>query len=258
MKNDILLHKQILEMPKLKMNINAQKIFYCVLQKKIREFFSIETAYEYENFNWEDIDECRLQEVIEEEVIIDILLLKKIFPKRTAFKQMCEKIEDIKKEVKYDTYYKDDDRIKKYETIILPLFEYIKINWKNKYLVFKLNKNMLQYITNLKKFAVINIDNLVKLNTSYEIRLYEYICENNYYDKNGKKLIKDDCRKIKVENFKKYMGINEDYRINNIDNRVLKPAIKGLNKIGININVIKLKLDSYNKNIVSHYRIDII
>ena len=80
MKNDILLHKQILEFPKINMNINAQKVFYCVLQKKIRDFFDSDNAYEYDQFCWETIDDITLEEIIEDEVILDITFLKRIFP----------------------------------------------------------------------------------------------------------------------------------------------------------------------------------
>jgi hypothetical protein len=260
MKNDILINKQITEMPKLDFNINELKIFYCVLQKKIREFFDIETAYEYESFDWDNIDEYRLEEIIEEEVIVNMQLLKRIFKGNKSFSEMANKIRKMPLKAEYESYYDEyGNRLKEKALIIIPIFEEIRIYKRHKEIGFKLEYKMIKYITNLEKFSRINIDNIINLTTKYEVRLYEYICENCYYDNKGNKNISDESRKIKSDKFIKYFEIPETYKTNNIDQKFINPAILGLyNKIDIKVNIVKLKLDNNDKKKVSHYRIDVI
>ena len=259
MKNDILVHKRITNMDKATFNINTLKVFYCVVQKKIREFFNDENGFTYEDnsFDWDEVD---LDYIIKKEIRLHISQLKKIYKGNKSLNEMYDSIRKMKSDIEYESYYDlSGNRLNEKALIIMSLFRKKAIYRSEKEVGFILNEDMADHISNLSIFAKINIDELLKLTTMNEIRLYEYICENNYHDENGNKNVRDEIRKIKIENFKKYFDIPEHYKTNNIEQKFINPAVKGIReKIGIHVRVVKLKLDTKHKNRVSHYRVDVI
>ena len=81
----------------------------------------------------------------------------------------------------------------------------------------------------LKAFAKIDIGEMKKLSGNYQIRGYEFICQNNYRDKYNNKLVDDDARKIKVADIKRFFDIPTHYEIGRIDQKILMPLKRAIN-----------------------------
>lgn len=77
-------------------------------------------------------------------------------------------------------------------------------------------------------------------------------------------------RKMKVEKFVEYFGIQDSYisYINDdnkpiyitheIERNIIKPALQGINKYTrYNAKLVKFKLDRQSRNKITHFRIDI-
>lgn len=266
-KNELLVSKTIVALPKLDIHINAKKIFYIVLKEKIKQFFN-ECEYDSSwTFDWNNVD---IDTVINEPIILRHKRLREIFGHLT-FDEIYPHILKIKKDIIFKTY-EDGDLI----IYDMPIFNDIKINVTQRYIKFELNNKLTRHLCSLRKFAVLDISELVKFKTDNQIRMYEYICEHNYLDNKGKKLIGDECRKISVDKFLEYFNIIDKYtyiyksKKNNcednivkydlagIERRIINPSLKAITKhTKYNAKLVKLKADNQDRKRITHFRIDI-
>lgn len=69
-------------------------------------------------------------------------------------------------------------------------------------------------------FSVLELEYFEELNSRYSQRMYEFICKN----KNLKTYL------MRIEDFKNYFDVPSNYKMCNIDDRVLKPVLKDINK----------------------------
>lgn len=254
------LSKQLVEGARIEMSVIASKILYSTIHEKLNQLYSngYQSSYDNDNkvINWDNVD---IDLIMEEEVIINMDILKKIFKKNLSFREMANQIIKIPYVIKLDSKYDDEgNKIKNVLYHAIVMFTDITAYDENKTIGFKFYKGMFDYIVNIKKFARINIDEYLKLKTQYELRMYSLIAENNYYDCDGKKNIKDEARKIKIDDFRKMLSIPEVYKQGHIDQKILNPIQKGFKeKIGYDVTIKKFKLDTNDRKKVTHYRIDV-
>lgn len=252
----ILLNKNILELQKVNFNIHAKKILYMVLEAKKNELINSD-IYDYEGKICYD----KIDDLYDEYVEVNLSMLRKIFKGRKTFKQMYTFILNVPYMVKYNSYYDEFGNYLKNPLFrAITIFTDIIIDEDNKVIQFKLYDNFVKNIFPINNFTNINIDLILSLKTDFQIRLYEYISEFNYYDLNGNKIIKDEARKMKAEKFKSYFGINNNYSSYDMYSKLFLPAIEGLNNnelFGKKIIFNKFRLDDQDKKKISHYRIDV-
>lgn len=105
---------------------------------------------------------------------------------------------------------------------------------------YEINERLLPYISDVKdRFTILELEALAELNSKYSQRLYEFICKNKalkFYTMN-------------IDEFRSFFYVPEDYRMCDIDARILKPMIKDINKnTKFEIEIKKTK----KRNIVTH------
>lgn len=93
---------------------------------------------------------------------------------------------------------------------------------RNSYLRLSFHPKMKPYLLQLKsKFLVYDAKNVVKLPSSYAIRVYEI---TKQYAKIGK-------RHILVEDFKKMLGVEDKYKqYTHLKQRIIEPSVENVNK----------------------------
>lgn len=123
--------------------------------------------------------------------------------------------------------------IKDKKLIRVPVFNYIEYDYHYKQIVYKVNPVFADmFLEVLDRYTIIQLQQLSNLTSKYSQRLYElarrYVGQTNYL--------------MPVEDFKRYFQVPPSYQMSNIDNNILKPAIKELNnKTNINCKVSKRK-----------------
>jgi hypothetical protein len=254
-RNELHVSKLITEMPKLNMSHNARLVLYSVLKKSWKTFRNRKDYISSEILTVEDY------EIAKQPITLKLTDLKSLFSKNASYKGIKEHILTIPYEATFKTYYDSFGEKKDYlmDTKIA-LFKKVQFDDKNKEIIFTPEEYLLNYIEALKTFAKIDIEEMKKLTSSnYAMRAYEFICQKNYLDKNNNKLVSDEVRKIRVEDFRRYFEVPNSYNAGRIDQRVFAPIKKLINKY-TKYNIVsikKFKLDPRDKKKVSHYRIDI-
>jgi hypothetical protein len=260
-KNDLLVSKDVTAVQKGDISVNTKKIFYVVLKEKIKEFMQDDFAFNSDGqLDWNDI---LINDIISKPMIFTYGMLRKVFGHKN-FEYIRECVDKIKFEVHFKTYNSKGAILHK-----TPLFKDIAFPKYVNEIHFLLNDFMVKHLCNLQKFAKIDITELILLRTDNQIRMYEYICEFNYLDDKGNKLMIDEKRKMKIEKFLEYFGIQDKYisyiNENNkpvyltyeIERKIIIPALNGINKYTrYNAKLVKFKLDRYSRNKVTHFRID--
>jgi hypothetical protein len=253
-RNELHISKVITEMPMLKMSHNSRLVLYTVLKKIWRIFRNRENYVSKNELTQEDY------EIAKKPIALQLSDLKPLFFKNATYKEIKEHIKKVPLDAEFQTYYDLNGNKKNYlmDTRIA-LFKEIQFDDKNKEITFNPAERLINYIEALRTFARIDIEEMKNLKGNYQIRAYEFICQNNYIDKNNNKLISDEARKIKMADFRRYFEIPDTYNTGNIDMKVFKPIKKAINKhTKYNITDIKkFKLDPHDKKKVSHYRIDV-
>ena len=253
-KNELHVSKLITEMPKLDMSHNARLVLYSVLKKSWQNF------RKREDYIFKDILTEEDYKIAQKPVTLCLSDLKPLFKSNSTYKEIKEHILRIPYEAQFKTYYDLFGEKRNYlmDTKVA-LFKKVQFDDKRKEITFEPADYLLNYIEALKTFARIDIEEMKELNSLYAIRAYEFICQNNYLDKNNNRLISDEARKVKVNDFRRYFEIPETYNASNIEMRVLRPIKKSINKHTKYkiIDIKKLKLDPSDKKKISHYRIDV-
>lgn len=100
-----------------------------------------------------------------------------------------------------------------------------------------IDKDLVPYIANFKKeFTRYEIENVLRMRSSYSIRIYELIKQHENMTR--------DYRDFKVKELREYLGIeeNEYPRFYDFEKRALKPAVEEINEFtDIKVNYEKLK-----------------
>jgi hypothetical protein len=254
-KKEFHVSKLITEMPKLNMSHNARLVLYTVLKKSWQTFINREGYISKDILTQEDY------EIAKKPITLNLADLKPLFKKRSSFREIKDYILTIPYEARFKTNI--DVHGKKRTELLevkISLFKKVEVSNNAKEITFEPAEYLLNYIESLKTFARIDVAEMKNLTSSnYAIRAYEFICQNNYLDKKNNKILNDEVRKIRVEDFRRYFGIPDTYDTSNIDMRVFKPIKRLINKhTKYNIvDIKKFKLDKKDKKKVSHYRIDI-
>ena len=253
-KNEVHVSKLITEMPKLDMTHNARLVLYSVLKKSWQSFRN------REDYISKDILTEKDYKIAQEPVTLGLSDLKPLFRKNTKFQDIKDHILTIPYEARFKTNIDSYGR-KRNELleVKIALFKKVEVSNNSKEITFTPAEYLLDYIEALKTFAKIDIEEIKNLNSLYAIRAYEFICQNNYLDKNNTKLVSDEIRKVKIEDFRRYFEIPDTYTIANIVQKVFTPIKRLINKhTKYNIVDIKrLKFNPNNKCKVSHIRIDV-
>ena len=253
-KNELHVSKLITEMPMLDMSHNSRLILYTVLKKLWQNFRNREDYISKDKLTKEDY------KIAQKPIKLNLADLKYLFSYNASYREIKEHIKKVPLVAEFQTFYDSFGNKQNYliDTTIA-LFTKIQYDDKKKEITFTQNEHLIGYIEALKTFARIDIEEMKKLKGNYQIRGYELICQNNYLDKNNKKLVSDTVRKIRIEDFRRYFEIPDTYNTGNIDMRVLRPLKKVINKhTKYNIVAIKkFKLDPLDKKKVSHIRIDV-
>jgi hypothetical protein len=253
-RNELHVSKLITEMPMLDMSHNSRLILYTVLKKIWQTFRN------REDYVFKDVLTKKDYEFAKKPITLGLSDLKYLFSYNATYKEIKDHIRKVPLNAEFKTYY-DSFGVKKNYLIDtkIALFTKVQFDDKKKEIIFTPNEHLLNYIEALKTFARIDIEEMKKLKGNYQIRGYELICQNNYVDKSNNKLIDDEARKIKIEDFRRYFEVPDTYNTGNIDMRVIRPLQRAINKhTKYNItNIKKYKLDKKDKKKVSHYRIDV-
>lgn len=203
-----------------------------VKHNKLIEFKGRMTLNELKLFSLIVADIREQQERQFEEYKIDISVLKEI----TKDKNFYEYIKEValKLENKRIIVEGINEKKKKYFTTIRLINKprYTEGDYR---LTVDLDKDLIPYIIDLKKnFTRYEIENILRLKSTYSIRLYELLSQYKSVKK----------RDLDIEDLRGYLGIEEDEynRFTNFENRVLKVAKKEINKhTDLQINYEKIK-----------------
>lgn len=203
-----------------------------VKHNKLIEFKGRMTTNELKLFSLIVADVRGQQERQFEEYKIDLSVLKETTKDKNFYgyiKDIAVKLEDKKIIVEGV-----NSNNKRYFTTIRLLHKPRYTEGDN-YLLIDIDKDLIPYIINLKtEFTRYQIENILKLNSSYAVRIYELLKQ---YQKIGKRI-------ISIEDLRDYLGIDsEEYkRFTNFESRVLKVAKKEINEYtDINIDYKKNK-----------------
>mgnify|MGYP001317648101 CR=1 FL=1 len=115
----------------------------------------------------------------------------------------------------------------------LPVFNYLEYEFSSKAIFYKVNLIFAEmFLEILDQYTIIQLQQLSNLNSKYSQRLYElgrrYVGQTNYL--------------MPIDDFKRYFQVPPSYQMSNIDNYILKPAIRELNeKTSIKCRVSKKK-----------------
>lgn len=159
-----------------------------------------------ESVNLQNIDK-------DEEMVIDLKEIKKISGKQHCTEYYLKSmIDNMPKEVKF---------INKNEYGFVSVFKYVKYDFEEESLKFILNDFFADLLTEtLETYSIIEFKDLTMLRAKYSQRLYELA---RRYIKQGEYL-------MKIDYFKEYFEVPTSYRICHLDQKILKPSIKDLNK----------------------------
>lgn len=120
------------------------------------------------------------------------------------------------------------------------VFKVLYYDEEDECIKYEINERLLPYISEVKeKFTILELEVLAMLNSKYSQRMYEFICKNKalgFYP-------------MRIEDFKEYFYVPDNYRMSEIDKRILNPVLKDINrntKYELTINKRK------NKNRVTH------
>lgn len=125
---------------------------------------------------------------------------------------------------------KEDDG----STLSVAFLSSAKTTEKNDYVELSFDKNLKPYLINLKEqFTKYQLENILKLNSGYSIRIYELLKQ---YEKIRK-------RKFEIDTLKEFLGIGNKYeRFYDFERFVLKVSMKEINKhTDIDIDYDKIK-----------------
>lgn len=190
-----------------------------VKHNKLIEFKGKMTTNELKLFSLIISDVREQQQKQFEEYEIDISVIKEITKDKNFYDYISEVA--FKLESKRIILESLDEEGEKYRTSIR-LVNKPKITKKSKTLKLYIDKDLIPYIINLKKeFTRYEIENILKLNSNYSIRLYELL----------KQYENIRTRKFKLNELKELLGLeNQEYsRIYDFEKWVLKVAKKEIN-----------------------------
>lgn len=191
-----------------------------VKHNKLIEFKGRMTTNELKLFSLIIADVREQQERQFEEYEIDISVLQETTKDKNFYnyiKDIALRLED--KRIVIDRLNEDN---KKYFNTIR-LINKPRYTEGNKNLTVDLDRDLIPYIIDLKReFTRYQIENILRLNSSYAVRIYELLKQ---YEKIGE-------REINIKDLRNYLGIEkEEYtRFDNFEARVLLPAKKETNK----------------------------
>ena len=191
-----------------------------VKHNKLIEFKGRMTTNELKLFSLIIADVREQQERQFEEYEIDISVLQETTKDKNFYnyiKDIALRLED--KRIVIDRLNEDN---KKYFNTIR-LINKPRYTEGNKNLTVDLDRDLIPYIIDLKReFTRYQIENILRLNSSYAVRIYELLKQ---YEKIGE-------REINIKDLRNYLGIEkEEYtRFDNFEARVLSPAKKETNK----------------------------
>ena len=112
-------------------------------------------------------------------------------------------------------------RIDNQSTSRVCVFEKISYSFEEEALIFKVTGDFANiFLEILKHYTIIQLECITKLNSKYSQRLYEL----------SKRYLKQENYLMKIEDFKLYFQVPPSYQMGNVDQVILNPAIKELNK----------------------------
>lgn len=246
--NIIKLSNNILKRNKYKMDLHSQKLIMMLFHTKKKQLLNLPELYDFDgNFVAEEIREG-LYNIIEEPINLFYNDLKKLFGnKRMSFNQIIKKFEKFSGSIIWLEKGKPKT--------IIPINRKIQIDEENKSLIFYLNKELENYIIAVfKNYCEIDLDIYLQLKSKYQIRMYEYIC---LYDCTSDEF----KRKKTIKDIRDFFDVPDSYEFTNINQMVLTPSIKALNKILIKnyqfLKLKKLKTDNNNPKLITHIIINL-
>lgn len=236
-KNTLLISREVLNMAKIEMKRSAKLLFYTVLREKFCDMKKRGADMELDIEN-----DVALQDEIDIPVTITYKHLKKIIKGNRSFEDMLIAVEEINKQF---TLRDSKNRIAGW----VYMFERADVNHEDKTIDFTLTKSAARYYK-CENFGKIELNEMYKIKTIYGIRLYEFICA--HYNKSS-----NEHMAMKINEFRKYFNIPKDYKQGNIDQKMLKPALREINNnTRFKVEYKKLK-NGTNKRVVTHIYLDI-
>ena len=104
-----------------------------------------------------------------------------------------------------------------------------KVSYKNGVLEIEFNKELLNYLLEIKnRYVRYDIKNIMKLNSKYSIRLYEFL--KNQFEKT-KKFSKVAEKKVKTEELRELLAIPASYKYNMFKKTALEVSKKQINQL---------------------------
>jgi|GEM_PF-3910086 len=248
----IKISNNLLQKNKYELNIYTQKLIMLLIYNKKKEIINDNEIYNHDG----DFDEAKiglvLDSVIEEPTTLNFTDLKSLFgnKKNISFREIEKQFITFNGSIQWI----ENNQIKK----IIPINRFVNVDENKKEMKFFLNPTIKDYILSIEsKWAEIDINIYLQLSSKYQIRLYEYLCLYDCVKSNKTNFM----RKRTLEDIRNFFGIPDAYKMNKINEKVLNPAIKALNKIyaenGQKINLVCLKLDQNKPRNITHLRIDI-
>lgn len=154
--------------------------------------------------------------------------------KPTAIKRFSDDLENVYAKMLQLTYRTYEDGVK--ENFVL--FTGFKIDENNHYVEISVNPD-LHYILNelSSEFTKFELQEFTGIRSSYAKTMYRLLKQ---YRSTG-------FYKVKIEDFRDILDIPADYKMGNIDQRVLKPIKKELNKFFDPLEIRKVKAKKGNR-----------
>lgn len=158
------------------------------------------------NVEYRDID-------TNEEMEMDLQDIKKLIKdSKMSQNRISEMIYNMPNEIKFI----DENKLTR-----VSVFEYIRYNFEDELLAFKPTETFSNmFLEVIKKYTLIELEEITKLNSKYSQRLYEL----------SRRYLKQHDYLMKINDFKTYFKIPKSYKMGNIDQIILNPSIKELNK----------------------------
>ena len=115
----------------------------------------------------------------------------------------------------------------------MSVFDFIIYDFEYECINFSLSETFAEILIEmLDKYTIIEFEELSNISSKYSQRLYEL----------SKRYLKQQRYLMKIDDFKRYFNIPDSYKMGNIDQKILNPAIKELNsKTNINCSIEKKK-----------------
>lgn len=145
--------------------------------------------------------------------------------------------------------YSKKDKIKMLNNLKqLDIIKNIQINENEAYIFFN-EQNIYKNFKCEGKFTVISKSELYKIyKNGRALNIYKLCCKYLWLS----------SIKIPIEKFVKYFNIKDGYKTNDIETKIIKPALNIITKnTKYNTNFVKIKSDNQDKKRISHYRIDV-